>query len=246
MLPTDEGPYIAFLDVWHELVTAAEQPSLREVALGGPDTTTRARTVWQIRVRPEGQSQPPRIGSGQLRARAESSGPVTSPCDALTGTGFRRLENQLYRVEIRQPSDPQQPGTGNATFVWSRENGSVTARLLKLDGNDLTLDSVGRDGKLSFDKGWVEVTDSARVLRGEPGFLARIESRPGQHRDRRRVEQRPGATARPRARAPSSRRWESGPLPVQLPANPTTTGPGWRAVSRSSSATPVSAPATTG
>lgn len=212
MLKTDPGSYIAFLDVWHRLITSVEQPTLREVALGGPDTTTRTRTVWQVRVRPAADSLPPRIGSGQLRAQAAASGPVTSPCDAPTGTGYRRLDNQLYRVEIRDPGPP-----GTATFLWSRENGSVTARLLKKNGNDLVLDSIGRDGRLSFDKGWVEVTNSDLVLNGKPGFVGSIahvqgttvtvagwydDVPPPDNFDT-------GAIVR---------RWESGPTRVTLPA----------------------------
>src|SRR5690242_9113079 len=39
--------YIAYLDVWQRHVGAVEAPDLREVALGGIDTTTRVRTIWQ-------------------------------------------------------------------------------------------------------------------------------------------------------------------------------------------------------
>jgi hypothetical protein len=38
------------LDVWTRHVTALEDPQLREVALSGPDTTTRTQTVWQVRL----------------------------------------------------------------------------------------------------------------------------------------------------------------------------------------------------
>ena len=157
-LPADPGDYIAFLDVWHRLITSAENPALREVALGGPDTATRTRTVWQVRTRLAVDPLPPAIGSGHLRARADASGPVTSPvATPSTGTGYRRLDNQLYRVEIRDPGDP-----GQATFLWSRENGSVTARLLKKSGNDLVpgLDRPGRPGCRSTRAGWRSPTPS--------------------------------------------------------------------------------------
>jgi hypothetical protein len=212
------GRYIAYLDVWRRLITSAEKPSLSEVALGGPDTATRSRTVWQVRVRSETAPQPPRIGSGRLRARADGSGPVTSPCDAPTSTGFRRLDNQLYRVEIRDPDRDAAGEPRQATFLWSRENGSVTARLVKLNGNDLVLDSIGRDGRLSFDKGWVELTNPGQVLRGEPGFLGSIGPVQGTTVTVTWVGDSPpddfdtdGAIVR---------RWESGPLPVRLPADP--------------------------
>ena len=43
---------IAYLDVWERHITALEDPHIREVALGGPDTGTRAKTVWQVKVLP--------------------------------------------------------------------------------------------------------------------------------------------------------------------------------------------------
>lgn len=48
-LPT-AFPYLVYLKVWERLVTAAEDPALREVALGSamPDTAARAKVVWQV------------------------------------------------------------------------------------------------------------------------------------------------------------------------------------------------------
>jgi hypothetical protein len=44
------GKYLAYLDVWERHVTYIEDDSIREVALGGPDTCTRVKTVWQVKV----------------------------------------------------------------------------------------------------------------------------------------------------------------------------------------------------
>ena len=41
---------LAYLDVWERHVTALDDEHIREVALGGPDTATRTRTVWQAKV----------------------------------------------------------------------------------------------------------------------------------------------------------------------------------------------------
>ncbi len=46
------GFAIAYLDVWERHVTALDVPRLREVALNGPDTMTRVRTVWQVKLLP--------------------------------------------------------------------------------------------------------------------------------------------------------------------------------------------------
>src|SRR6266850_4998173 len=45
-LPTTDGTYLAYLDVWQRHLTALEAPAIREEALGGPDTGTRTKAVW--------------------------------------------------------------------------------------------------------------------------------------------------------------------------------------------------------
>ncbi|NIP80625.1 MAG: hypothetical protein GWM90_15960, partial [Gemmatimonadetes bacterium] len=48
-LPTAQGLHLAYLDVWDRHVAAHADPAIRETALGGPDTATRAATAWQVR-----------------------------------------------------------------------------------------------------------------------------------------------------------------------------------------------------
>ncbi|MFI0793735.1 DUF6519 domain-containing protein [Micromonospora rubida] len=176
--PTESGRHVAYLDVWTEHVTAVERPELREVALGGPDTATRARTIWQVRLAPTGGEDTcadlgdwtPDGGrsTGTMRARAYVA-PTDNPdpCVVPVTAGYRRLENQLYRVEIRDTAPP--------TFVWSRENGSVVARMVAIADNVVTIDAPGRDDRLGFAPNqWVEIIDTPRVRRGEPGYLGRL------------------------------------------------------------------------
>src|SRR5262249_36091863 len=53
------GAYVAYLDVWQRYLSYLEAPSIREVALGGPDTAGRAKTVWQVRTLPLDDVSPP-------------------------------------------------------------------------------------------------------------------------------------------------------------------------------------------
>src|SRR5215207_4231732 len=46
----DFRPGLVYLDVWERHVTHLDDDHIREVALGGPDTTTRKQTVWQTKV----------------------------------------------------------------------------------------------------------------------------------------------------------------------------------------------------
>src|SRR5215207_2327270 len=47
--PEDDRTDLIYLDVWSRHITSIEDPSIREPALGGPDTTTRLQTVWQVK-----------------------------------------------------------------------------------------------------------------------------------------------------------------------------------------------------
>jgi hypothetical protein len=54
-LPKEErleagNSYLVYLDVWERAITSAEDDGIREVALGGSDTTARSRVVWQVKV----------------------------------------------------------------------------------------------------------------------------------------------------------------------------------------------------
>ncbi len=185
-----EGTYLAYLDAWRRGITALEDPAIREVALGGPDTGTRARTVWQVRLFRLGPaSLPPdqancladapdldaeiAAGTGRVAARAEPGAQSSDPCIVAPGAGFRRLENQLYRLEVHEGGS-----LGTATFKWSRENGSVVSRWLGQQGANnevLRLATAGRDSVLGFASGqWVELTDDDRELQALPGTLVRV------------------------------------------------------------------------
>ena len=70
---------------------------------------------------------------------------------------YRGQENQLYRVEIHEGGAAK-----DATFKWSRENGSVTFPVDELDGTWVELASLGSDDKLDLNVGdRVELVDSA-------------------------------------------------------------------------------------
>ena len=181
--PPEAGTYGVFLHVQEQHLTATEREELREVALGGPDTATRTRTVWQAGLAKLSGADPtcadvaaaspqdrPR---GRLRARAVPAAVSTSECIVPPNGGYRRLENQLYRVEIHD-------GT---TYVWSRDNGSVIARLEGITTSTAdktavaTVSHTGRDATVGFGpEQIVEITDEGRLLRSQPGVLAQIDS----------------------------------------------------------------------
>jgi hypothetical protein len=180
---------LAYLDVWERHVTYIEDDHIREAALEGPDTCTRAQVVWQVKVLTCSQApawvygvtscdavdELPRLGTGELRARAHLDQPPADLCATPPSSRYRGAENQLYRVEVHQGGSAGSAATP-ATFKWSRDNGSVTFAIRQLDQNHkATLESLGRDAHLSLKhEDWVEVTDDSRVLSGQPGWLAQV------------------------------------------------------------------------
>jgi hypothetical protein len=185
-IPT--GKYVVVLDAWKREITALDDKAIREVALNGPDTTTRLQNVWQVRLIDIGIApQPPTItcksslpgydtfsapSTGTLNARTQPPQPTNSPCLLPPGTGYSRLENQLYRVEVQKGGTQSQ-----TTFKWSRDNASVETTISNAAGNVLTVDDIGKDEVLSFASGqWVEIVSEESTLKSTPNALVQIQS----------------------------------------------------------------------
>ena len=172
---------LVYLHVWERHITALEDPDIQEVALGGPDTATRVRTVWQVQVNPnvnssdckdfKGWSLP--ASDGQLTVNAIQPPASTDPCVISPIGGYRGLENRLYRVEIHDGSQGGAP-----TFKWSRDNGSVVFAVEEFilgDPHKVKVKRLGRDQVLALHiSDWVEVLDEDSELSNLPGTLAQI------------------------------------------------------------------------
>jgi hypothetical protein len=180
--PVDGRTDSVFLDVWERHITAIEDPSIREVALGGPDTTTRVQTIFQVRItqgpRVEGPltcdtAPMPAASGGLMKASVVPVPPGDDLCAIAPAGGFRGLENRLYRVEIHDATTP-----GPATFKWSRDNGSIVFPVTEFPAGQPTkvrVSRLGRDQVLNFRFGdWVEVLGDRSELAGVPGTLAQI------------------------------------------------------------------------
>jgi len=191
-------PYLIYLDVWERHITEVEDDSIREVALLGASTCSRAKLVWQVRsfeLRGEEKAELKRIDCGWvreewaefvhhwqprhrgcLRARAgrTSENPSLDPTLVPPASDYRGPSNQLYRVEIHRGGSVA--GGQAPTFKFSRENGSVIFPVTDVSGSTVTVTSLGRNEDPSLAVGdWVELIDDDYVLQDRAEPLRQVE-----------------------------------------------------------------------
>ncbi|MUL46989.1 hypothetical protein FZI85_03440 [Mycobacterium sp. CBMA293] len=227
---TTNGVYAVYLDAWERLITALDDPLIRETALGGPDTSVRTKLVWQVKLfgvgAAPGQGAPgptcASVGDPWVAAAASTGTLAASsaapgsdlPCILPPETGYQSLQNQLYRVEIHAGGND-----GVATFKWSRENGSVACLItappstagspapLQVSGPTFHVSGVNSDPSLGLTQGdWVELTDDSADLGIGAGTLYPVKSiSPDGQQVTLDTNTTPSVTL---ARHPKLRRWD--------------------------------------
>ncbi len=181
-----DGFYITYLKVWERHITLVEDPDIREIALGGADTATRTKAVWQVKLKgPFDPSEnwddvwrtaiPKRIAS--IAVRIKKGGMQKEPCSFNPDASCGNLGNNLYRIEIHDEGK-----MGEATFKWSRDNGSLAWPISKIDGNVITIESRGINLSTVFKPDqWVELTNDIQELNEQPGIFSQVISADGFH-----------------------------------------------------------------
>ncbi|HEU4886811.1 MAG TPA: DUF6519 domain-containing protein [Thermoanaerobaculia bacterium] len=181
--------HLLYLAVWERHLSAAEHDAIREVALLGPDTASRAVVVWQVRMTPAKPildlateletslgidlTEPDSLkidplylalnltlrSGARLKAFAKENTDMDA-CAISPEARYRGSENRLYRVEIHG-SDPAAP-----TFKWSPDNASIVYPVRDIAGTTVSLESLGRDDRTAIMKNdWVELVDETITLK---------------------------------------------------------------------------------
>ena len=214
-LPLRSGLYFVYLDVWERHITGIQDSEILEPSLGGADTSTRTKIVWQVKIQAvksvdletdkcSAFKAPERLSTGKMKA----------------STGYSGLESQLYRVEIH---DAGKTIEGNKpTFKWSRENGSVATKISKISDEVLILNQ-DQKNEGGFEAGdWVEVTDDFHELNERPGTFVNIIECDGHviKFDNRDVIGEPVTEENYLdVHNPLIRKWGSTPIEISLPCN---------------------------
>ncbi len=125
--------FVTYLEGWERLVTHVEEAGLRDIALGGLDSTVRTRPMGQVKVAVvpataltldelivalEDAFSRINLGAGELTVVPAVSPPDPDPCAIPVEGGYNADENGLYRFEIHLPGD-----LGTTRVKWSRNNG---------------------------------------------------------------------------------------------------------------------------
>jgi hypothetical protein len=171
------GAGLVYLDVWDREITTLEDPTLPDAALGGVDTSTRTQTVWQVRVKDNANCGsdldklfPP--SAGRLTVKLDVPPDPPDPCLLPESGGLRDVENRFYRVVMHEDGT-----SGRFKFARDPVATRITSIPTTAGKTTIEVERIGLDSVLRFSPGdWVEITNDFAVLRGEPGFMALIET----------------------------------------------------------------------
>lgn len=227
-----QKPGLLYLDVFERHYSSAEADEMREVALLGPDTCSRAVVTWRIRTLEAGNFDDevrklktlPKymdaayvvlnrmLRSGALlRARATMS-ESTDPCTIAPDAQYRGTENRLYRVEVHKAGKLDGKEDERPTFKWSADNGSIVYPIGDVADDVVSLDSIGRDDRTAISvNDWVEVVDDSIIDTPQVNDLLQVL-------EVRRSDMSVRLSGKPVVdlrQHPILRRWAAAPVPAR-------------------------------
>lgn len=180
-LPTEDGMYLAYAETRETIVTALEDPELKDPALNGFDTATRGKRLLQLKLLRDGHvgDEPDCFAESSKWTdfydanRPEKSARMKARQRPNAETGqageYSGEQNALYRVEIHRGGAP-----GTATFKWSRSNASEVLEWTAQTGDGLSVRSATPRRGYFAPGDWVELLDESFELTNRPGGLVQI------------------------------------------------------------------------
>ena len=189
---------LVYIEAWQQPVSAVEDAELFEVALGGPDTSDRLRTMWRVHLAPQvdGTNCPDAwaaavsawtaAGLGTIDEHAErvvdtklkvtyTGGVAGDLCTPSIAAGYLGAENQTLRVQLRDRNH----------LTWGLDNAAPVYRAIVSSGDrrTITLLTDPRDevhwptaGQVVEILPWSAVLSNNEKLADESGHLGRVET----------------------------------------------------------------------
>jgi hypothetical protein len=199
LLPTHFGNLngirqdMVYLEVWQQGVSAVEDEALFERALGGPDTSTRVRNFWQVKVFPDVNTrncevawesfklsnptineEHERVTDAKLTVSFSTNiGPGQDLCAPSGIAGYLGAENQAIRIQL----------TGPDTFTWGFNNAAPLYRAEFVDDSTIKLLTAPKDAyhwpssnKVVEILPWSAVLPNGEHIADECGHLTRVST----------------------------------------------------------------------
>jgi hypothetical protein len=201
VLGTETDRYdLVYLRIWEQTVTATEDSEIREVALGGRDTSVRVRRMQRVEAAAipgtpvdskqafEDLIESLEVGAefnyatGELVSTAlltvtpSEEGVAEDPCATpVLGTGYVGAHNQAIRIQLR----------GGGKAVWGYDNGAPLYRVSVDDENFDTLTflteppdlaSMPRAGQVVEVLQWSARLDNGEKVAERVGMLSRVKT----------------------------------------------------------------------
>lgn len=189
---------LVYLETWQQAVSAVEDSSLFEVALGGPDTTTRVRNMrrvliasgigqcscveawnklveqWQAENKGTLNKQHERIADIQLKVTFLNTGLPDDLCSPSAAGGYLGAENQAIRVQL----------IDNNHFTWGFDNAAPFYKVtISADGKTVHVITDPKDqyhwplsNQVVEILPWSAVLSNGEKVAAQQGHLTKVES----------------------------------------------------------------------
>ncbi len=194
---------LVYVTAWEQTVSAVEDSELREVALGGRDTSVRVRRMRRFEVLTVASDPIPVdfdcadafqvlvtslqsggkgtfdaatgefLSSARLTVALDPSGEVEDPCATPASQGYVGAQNQAIRVELR-----------GSSFVWGFDNASPLYRVRIADGDPRTrltfitqpesLPAMPRKGQIVEILRWGSILPNGEKVAEPIGMLTKV------------------------------------------------------------------------
>lgn len=151
--------YLVYLDVWERHISYIEDddgynPGIREVALGGPDTATRAKLVWQVRLKAVSNDKKQKLKEKldqlekDLKSLKEEQDKLLEQDKLIfkqplaeTFGEFENIQKQINQLvdELKKVTDLLQIDINELTISTSEDHEAMIQELLKNLNNNISL-----------------------------------------------------------------------------------------------------------
>lgn len=188
-IPEGAGDVLVYVEVWNKTINYIDDETIREPALGGPDTCLRKKLIAQVKFTyvSDDIDAPEKANEYILEAFSgddffltlkieETAHQIPISFGDVDVGGGLIPGNLHFRVELHRGAESD--GGYSEGFKWSDENAATVVRVLKVvDSDSLIVEEVEAVTGESLKEGdWVEISNHITEHHRQGGQMARIKA----------------------------------------------------------------------